>query len=188
MIILQQLNESKNPLERSYGGIPTGGGYESNTEYEIGALRMAEALHCILGSLGKVDRTGMQYLNIEKGHIFEELEIVLKVSKEYSKELYITRLFSNDEYGQKSINNIKKVSPILNKIARKEKLNCDFINNTILEDVAKSCYGCLVQLSNIMNRSVEKLIDNKPSFNALNDVLLKDEINYLEREIKELYN
>ena len=44
------------PLDQPYGGIPDGGGYESNTEYEIGAQRIAEAAHCILGSLGKINR------------------------------------------------------------------------------------------------------------------------------------
>ena len=36
-----------------YGGIPSGGDFLATTEYEVAASNIAEAAHCILGSLGK---------------------------------------------------------------------------------------------------------------------------------------
>ena len=55
MTRLQQILEASTcPLNTQvYGGLPAGGNYRSSTEYEIGAQRIAEAIHCILGSLHK---------------------------------------------------------------------------------------------------------------------------------------
>jgi len=63
-----------------FGGIPSGGGYGSNTEYEIGAQRLAEAVHCVLGAV----------MNEDDYHIKDECGLTNKILKEYSKPIYIS--------------------------------------------------------------------------------------------------
>ena len=49
------LSEGSCPIRGGhYGGIPGGGGYRPYKEYDVGAQRMAEAAHCILGSIAKI--------------------------------------------------------------------------------------------------------------------------------------
>lgn len=110
-----------------YGGLPSGGGFGSTTEFEVGAQRIAEAAHCLLGSLGR-DVSGRgtwsSVVRAESGHIKEEFGIIEQVAKEYSKPVYRQRLTEFDDYlpqyrekvekqAEKSVSSILQAAPKL---------------------------------------------------------------------------
>ncbi len=62
----------------AYAGVPSGGGFIAQTEYEIGAQRIAEAVHCVLGAV----------LSDDKYHMADECDLVHHLLSEYSKPDY----------------------------------------------------------------------------------------------------
>lgn len=103
-----------------YGGLPEVGGYEANTEYEIGAQTIAESAHCILGSLGrsysKIDKDWNP--DAEWDHIREEMGIIKKALGEYARPVYLDRMNDpeerrRNEFVEESISDILEVSPRL---------------------------------------------------------------------------
>jgi len=143
------LNEASScPLVQPYGNMPTGGYYSNYTEYEIGAQRIAEALHCILGSLYK-DYTIKIHrpYTIEVGHIKEEMKIIESVMKEYTRDIY-TRQLSGGTYSQKSIDNMKKQSPKLIALSNKNMRNLKKEDmDTEMYNLAKSAYETTITLA-----------------------------------------
>jgi hypothetical protein len=155
-----------------YGGMPSGGGYGSDTEFEIGAQRIAEAAHCILGSLGKrvAGRPGWDdVFHAEKGHIDEENGIIQKCAKEYSRDLYTRRLSDptrdvKSKYKQfriesadATVRSIRDASPRLRKMANSELRRWKEergVPRTIF-DLGKYSYLVLISLADAMMRSVE---------------------------------
>jgi hypothetical protein len=134
-----------------YGGIPDGGEYRSNTEYEIGHQAFVEAAHCILGSLGKMNRGSM----VESGHIHEELGIMIKVMKEYSRSLYTERLKEyydeggkSQQYAENTYNNLQTVSEKLLYTAKKFKAQLlKYQPEGEIKDVAIACYDAIIHLA-----------------------------------------
>jgi len=152
----RKLDESCPLRTKAYGGLPTSGGFSSNTEYEIGAQRIAEAVHCILGSLGK-----MFYSDLwtERGHIEEEMGIIEHCVKEYSRDLYVDQLnnpysAAHQPYVDDTVASIKKKAPKLKLIAQQMKKLVDRSDVTpeVLE-VADQCYDFIVVLC-------DKLLDS----------------------------
>lgn len=101
-----------------YGGLPEVGGYEANTEYEIGARTIAESAHCILGSLGRSYRKIEDEWNpdAEWDHIREEMGIIKKALGEYARPVYLGRMNDpeerrRNEFIEESISDILTVSP-----------------------------------------------------------------------------
>lgn len=158
-----------------YGGIPGGGGYGSYTELEIGAQRMAEATHCILGSLGKhlgKSRANWEtMLRAEREHFLEEMGIIKFVIKEYRKDVYINRFdpdppvedFRNQEdreqyvdYARQSVESIRKASTELRKQAVKMKNHLRQQEGLPprVAGAARSAYSLLIALSEVMEGSV----------------------------------
>ncbi len=184
----QQIKESSCPFQTDmYGGIPTGGGYGSYTEYEIGAQRISEACHCILGSLGKIIRSDdyEQSKDREKGHIKEEFNIIEGDQKEYSMDLYLQdTYFGNKKYAQDSITSIIKASKDLLKIIPKRKKNIKHYTIEI-SLVAESCYDVLTAIANAMLESMYYYPDSK--INAFGDVNLRAEIRKLKNNIRKMY-
>ncbi|KKN24938.1 hypothetical protein LCGC14_0889860 [marine sediment metagenome] len=85
--------------------------------------RMAEAAHCILGSLGKHGR-GQEWidtLEAEQAHVEEEAGIIRMVMQEYSRDLYTDRL--HDGYYeakdvQATVQSVQTAGPKLTKQAQ----------------------------------------------------------------------
>jgi len=178
------IKESSCPLATDrYGGIGTGGGFGSNTEYEIGAQIIAEATHCILGSLGKLiqkDNTITDIKNsIEEGHIKEELKIIQESVQEYSKDVYSGRTFDESKYKDMSIKSIKKAATNLVSLAKKKRKQVDTSTSKNLYKTAMDSYDVLIALGNAMNDSVKK----DPITNGFKNSKLNNAIKTLSRGI-----
>jgi hypothetical protein len=175
--------EGKCPLTEWYGGMPSGGNYSHHTEYEIGAERIAEAAHCILGSLEKgIDRflsesgrdAGIDdAMSVERAHVVEELQIIEKCIREYSRPLYDQRLLPQninaeqwvrDEYRQNaieaaiaSVENIKTNSPKLRSLAKRKKHALSYCPDELpsyVTTLARHTYTLIEHLADEMQRSV----------------------------------
>jgi hypothetical protein len=164
-----------NPVQNLlYGGISTGGGYENNTEYEVGAQRLAEAIHCILGSLGG---EGAQKIGFgwESDHIIEELGIVNYVIQEYSLPLYKQDNWLNNSYKKQSILSIIKASKALKEQAFTLQIEMSTVENerSVIKEAALICYEILIILATEMSESV-----NIPDshYNAFQNKELKNAI------------
>lgn len=183
-----------------YGGMPSGGGYSSATEYEIGAQRAAEAAHCLLGSLGSIgkDADWDTMLRYERDHIEEELGIITDALREYSRDLYSERMsdvsmyradYQADawNYVERSVVNIRKASPKLSARA-KEKMRHVGRDETIpipIRYAALATYLVLIDLARAMEHSVENWPE--PITNAFQDPQLKTSVRELERHVENLY-
>jgi len=177
------------PLSLPYGGISGGGGFGHNTEYEVGANLIAEAVHCILGSLYKMKGTDYSSKNIEEEHIREELKIVKNALKEYSNPLYISDWWRVGEDSYETISNIKKVSPKLIMVSQqaKTKLNVP----SPYKEVAINSYDVLIALAEAMDKSVRhprELDSTYPISNAFMDKTLIDSVKKLENSINVMYS
>lgn len=144
------------PLQtKTYGGLPEVGGYGSSTEYEVGAQRIAEAAHCILGSLGKLlTRSTWEHgLHYEAGHIVEEMDIINKSAKEYSRSLYRDRLLPSYQ-ASRSVDSIRKASQNLVKVAEK---NLSALGREDLPlpvfHVADNAYRLVISLATAMEKA-----------------------------------
>ena len=187
-----------------YGGISTGGGYQAYTEYEIGAQRIAEAAHCILGSLGKnlgrgqTDWEGM--LRTEAGHILEELDLITGVCKEYSRSIYTRQFHDISDYkveyqeravetATKSVDSILAASPKLR--ARAEEMLAlvarDETIPTEIRLVAVGTYMVLIELANAMEISVADWSWPDRVHNAFRNPELITSIETLRERIATLY-
>lgn len=169
----------ENPLNEYYGDIPSNGGFGYATEYEIGISRIAEALHCIIGSLCKQYWRGeLDKIGIEQGHIKEEFKLIKDCIEEYSRDLYNKRLYAFEEfrkyfdteeeflsyiaqkkeYAQKSIDSIRSNGETLLNLAQSK---IGLLGNSLIERMAKQCYICLVALSQAAVKSVSgKVVEN----------------------------
>lgn len=174
------------PLQTMYGEMPGGGGYSANTEYEIGAQRMAEAAHCILGSLAKLsDNTPFW---VEFGHIEEEMELIVGFVKEYSKDLYVTRVWRPGIYSEASIESIIKKAPILKKKAESAKKRIDKNLPVEIKRLAEASYRFLIVLSEELLKSILKLKKTGKLENAYKSSLLNRVINDLQKATKDFLN
>lgn len=182
---------------RLYGGMPSGGGYGTGSEYEVGAQRMAEALHCILGSLGR--NTGNDSNDwdrmraVEAGHILEERGIVVKVLKEYARPLYIERLREGYQekgrYGVQSVDSMAKNSPVLEHTATAAFNALYRAKEGMPEDVyrvAAFSYLALVRLAQAVGKSVEAVKDEQDTRGAFTDPSLRSVVRKLDKAVSTL--
>lgn len=179
----------KCPLDKrdqgTYCGVPPGGTFEITSEYQIGAQRIAEEVHCILGSLNKIANGS----RVEEGHIYEELKLIKKNLNEKSKDLYtrqITRGRLSDKK-ERIYKEIKENSQKMIKIAKKEKSRLSSCPKKYSElgivEIAKNCYDVLIKLGEAMSKSAEKIL----SINAFRDKSLKQSVKKLEKSIDKKY-
>lgn len=183
-----------------YGGMPSGGGYTAATEYEIGAQRMAEAAHCLLGSLGSIgkDDNWDTMLRYEQEHIHEELSIITDALREYSRDLYSTRMTDVSmyleaaqpdawNYSKRSVESIRKASPKLaaRAEAKLKLMGKDTTIPTPIRYAAIATYLVLIDLANAMERSVANWPE--PITNAFRDPQLKTSVRELEKHVENLY-
>jgi hypothetical protein len=145
-----------------YGGIPEGGGYGSATEYEVAAHRIAEAIHCILGSLGKAVRSN--YPDIEIGHINEEAEIIKYAIDEDAKDIYIDRVWEESPDKERSYQQIVQASQRLKSLSLGKKSALARYWEPKYYDVAIACYDALTLLAIAMLESVADYPQMKNAF------------------------
>jgi len=190
----QWLIQEECPL-RDYGGIPNGGGYKANTEYEVAAQLIAEAAHCILGSLGKIKavqaagETAYNPMGMEEGHIFEELRIIQKSIKEYAQDLYTGRVFKPDKYGKDSIKSMKSNSPKLQGLARKKINELEGNENQYdprVFNMAYQSYRVIEELAKAIGESVQHATE-RPTKNAFGNMNLRMAVMQLSGAIKRAY-
>ena len=146
-------------LSNRYGGLPSFGGYRSYTEYEIGAGHMAEAVHCILGSMQETVEGG-EHIHHRYEHIQEELELIEYDLGEYGKETYSGDFVWRDpEYGVKSLESMKTNSPKLKERAETMKSLAESDESISEEDrrVLVLCYDFVIRLASNVEESVRDL-------------------------------
>jgi len=196
-----------------YGGIPSGGAFLATTEYEVAASNIAEAAHCILGSLGKrigslagdMDKTeweGMVYGETE--HLTEEIGIIMKALKEYQRDVYTRQINDIEQYkpqfqdqireaNEKMVADIREKAPKLienaqDKLARLDKVEAtepDFPKQVMA--VGRLSYQLLISLSESLLKSVENWEETKqipPELNAYKNKELQTLGNRLNGAIK----
>jgi len=92
-------NAPKNPMREWRGGLPVDGGFQANTEYEIGARRMFEKGQSILEALRNGFDVGWEKaLDLKKSYIFEKLEQLIFIRREYAQDVYIRRFIDVSDY------------------------------------------------------------------------------------------
>jgi len=197
----------------NYGGIPAGGDFLATTEYEVAAQNIAEAAHCILGSLGKrigalagdMDKSewqGMVYGETE--HLTEEIGIIVKALKEYQRDVYTRQINDIEQYkpqfqdrmrktNDKMVADIREKAPKLienaqEKLARLDKVEAaepDFPPQVMA--VGRLSYQLLISLSESLLKSVENWEETKqipPELNAYKNKELQTLGNRLNGAIK----
>lgn len=183
--LVKSENDIPGSLDEIFGGIPGGGGFDSRTEYEIGAQRIAEACHCILGSLTKVKRRSEYWekmgLSYEESHIMEELSIIKKSVEEYARDVYVKQL--NERHDNKYVISMMNELPIISRnliiLASEKKKNLNPNNEICVLNVAKYTYDVLINLGMAMKESVKYGIPTY-SDNAFRNQILILSINDLE--------
>lgn len=160
-----------------YGEMLTGGGLGSYTEYELAAQNMAEAAHCILGSLAKLGSDTPFW--IEKAHIEEETGIIERAMKEYARDVYLGRVFY-PEAAKKTIASVKKKAPKLEKAAMSARRRVSKNLPKEIQDLAKYAYDFLVLLARKLLDSIEEY-EKGNIVNAYRDTILKASVRNLRK-------
>jgi hypothetical protein len=190
--------------DRDYGGLPGGGGYRSHREFEIGAQRICEATHCILGSLGKNVRKGTDWTFMvysERGHLNEELGIIKKCVKEYSRTVYTDMVneplkhvrpeFEKRvmEAVESCIDDMLENSPKLIKIcnARLRDLEEQEDIPDDVFDAAEITYYLTLEMAWAMKRSAEAWIDSGYANNPYQVKSLRNLVEELEEKLDVLF-
>lgn len=186
------VKEDSCPLHDQYGEMPDVGGFGHSTEYEIGAQQIAEAAHCILGSIHKIkarlNNTDIKdAVRVEKGHIREELGIILRAIEEYERDLYIGRVFNaGSDYANKTIDSLQKQAPRLKVAAQSAKQRIDIPSP--LKEVAEYSYDVIIDLANALEESVKGVEPGgRPVSNAFQDRKLKNSVGKLAVAVDVLY-
>ena len=157
--------------------MPTGGRFGAFTEYEIAAQNMAEAAHCILGSLAKLNSNTPFW--VEKDHIKEEMGIIEKTMKEYTRDVYLGRVF-RPESAKKTIMSVKKAAPRLIKDAMSARRRISKDLPKEIQELAKYAYDFLVLLGRKLLNSVEE-IEKGNMVNAYRDTILQASVKNLRK-------
>lgn len=191
-----------NPLLEANGGIRPYDYRVIDTEYGVGLTRVAEATHCILGSL----YGGYKYHSPEMHHIQEEMGIIKFCVDEYRKPMYTGRLFQG-EAANATIQTIKELYPSLRKLAVQKRTSLKKHKKEIpleIYSIALACYNLLevlaigavksvsgVRVSNVINyRTVTKetkryCYDNLQNIqNAFNYRQIHDAVKTLDRAVQ----
>jgi len=177
-------------LTKLYGGLPESGDYGCTTEYEVGAARVAEAAHCILGSLqrsltadGRIIPLKLYY---EIEHLKEEIGIILMCTEEYSKSLYHRRLldgYYSKEKAEKSVRAIIENSKYLKNLSR--KLRADLQLQGLPKEIAEKTYILIIDLANAMSKSVEDFPIHLK--NAFTSTMYRAAVYQLRESLEQLY-
>lgn len=146
-----------------YGGMPEAGGFKNNRELEVGLQLVAEAAHCILGSLGRHLGKGQsdweQMKHIEYGHLREELGLILSNTKEYQRDIYLQQVNQDlqGKYTVRAIDSIRKTAPQLEAKAKQMKLWLQAQKDIPIpvKEAAAAAYDILITLSQAAQFAVQ---------------------------------
>jgi len=176
------------PLNSRYGELPEVGGFSSATEYEIGLGRIAEAAHCILGSLAKgVRRDQPAGYRLEIGHISEEFDIIQQAIEEYGRDLYYGRLFDGSyklgrDYAKLTVESIRHAASELKVRAESAKSRLgDYA--PIIRELAVACYDLVIALADAALLSVKDYPDWSQS--AFKDPTLRRKFLVLKNKVQD---
>ena len=166
--------------------MPSGAIYTPYTDYELGASRITEEAHCILGSIGKAKDSNEKYY--EQAHINEEMDLILKTQQEWSKNTYITDTWdiTSDKYRKKSPEDIRQASIILKGMAEENLQKLEYHKNTMDKHdyaIARKCYELLIALADEYYKSVDDT--EKPKFNALATEEVRYRVNSLRWSVED---
>lgn len=158
--------------------IRTGANYFPYTEYEIGAMRIGEALHCIIGCWHSPE--------FDPHHVIDELKLVNRLLSEYGGEhcwgnYHQTHWQRYDnETQQESIISMRSAS--LRNIQDAERMRNEVHLPGIQQAIAIAVYDTLEALAYAVLRS----IDTYPGTlsNAFRDVELKEAITDLRHIVR----
>ena len=170
-------------LDQPYGGFPSGGGFGCNMEYEIGAQRIAEAAHCIIGSCARIDWNSIEPSG-DISHMEEEIGIIQNVIDEYSRDVYLEQFKreSKSEWTVKCIDSIRKTVPKLREMVRQKTQEFKHDDPMIFNIVSSS-----MKVMDILSQAILESIKDYPNMtNAFRTPQLKQEANNLERYIKDI--
>lgn len=181
---------AKCPLDKRHNGtfcgISPGGGYGIWSEYQLGAQRIAEETHCILGSLNKKTLGSA----VERGHITEELNLIKKDIDEYSRNIYLKPFFYGNRLHEKKKEIFKEIKKNSEKLLKKAKKELKALSDCPLEykrkglvNVAEKCYLLLIELARSMKYSVE----TDDNINAFSSKRLRRCVRELENSINKMY-
>jgi len=188
--ILDLFEAASCPLSSmAYGGLPSGGGYSDYTEYEVGARIMAEALHCVLGSLERAMSTGSKdflaaFEYGERQHIEEEIEIIENTLSNYSHPKYIERLFQGNPHEKESVESIKNTSYKLGKITKDLSKKLDKDMDKAVYGLAYETYRTAYELARQMLESIKDWPDS--TTNAFKSTLLKVRVKTMRYRFNDL--
>lgn len=136
--------------DRNYGGIPSGGGYGFNADYEIGANLIGEAIHCILGCVNNYRAVQDWAIGVE--HVLEEMHII-----ESAMQTYVTQPNQMNNYDSDKFESTKR-SIIASSIKLQDIISQNtgrsLPTNQYLDILEKQCYDTLTILALCMLDSV----------------------------------
>lgn len=159
------------PLDVSYyGGIPSGGGYSNETFYEATANEIAEALHCVLGSVGSMVRLKDYNHGGHIRHIDEEINIIENILNEYKKYIDIDLFYDdvNEKEFKKGIDSIRDASTKLYNMAKQYREDFEVKEPKSLYEIANTTYKFVQDLAKEMYDSVKySQHDKNKAVNAL---------------------
>jgi len=160
---------SSHPLEIPFGGFPGRGGFGSWTEYELGAGLIGEALHCILGSLGKIWR-GVSDFDLERGHIMEEVGLIDGALSEYARSLYWEELNDAGADAVRSRESMKRAAVGLTDDAGRV---LGGLGDSDVERAARACAECALVLASavLSDRDVFRHPGLFEAFSVLRSIL-----------------
>jgi hypothetical protein len=151
-------------LDQNYGGFPSGGYYGSSMEYEIGAQRIGEAAHCIIGSCSSISNNDRGTVMGEIRHMEEEIGIIKRSLEIYGQPLYIGQFLQPDrwepnEYNEKiyptiALQSIEKSSQKLSALADQQMNAFTEHNDPNIFNIVKSTIELIQLLAKSMAKSV----------------------------------
>lgn len=164
-----------------YGGLPEAGGFNCWTQLEVGAQRIAEATHCILGSIQKTAGHPWRY---EVGHIAEEIGIIVDSQRDYGQRLYV-EIFDEHGDGAKSVDSMKANAPKLRARAKKWLAQHEqwFPEDALATKCIRLCYELVIALSDSLERFARTW---KPGDMRNPIAQIKRETDALQREVSKL--
>jgi hypothetical protein len=178
---------------KAYGGLPANGGISPVTEYLVGAAQIAEAAHCIIGSIHRVvDDEGSlkrdsfaDSVGIELGHLKEEIGKIKKAQNEKQRDLYISPegvMHSPDGTADEIFDQLPKLRDTAEKLRQQVDLD-----NQLLEETAKQAYRVIEILSQSLIDSAEVYKENGEwTENGFRNRELTNAIRNLEQKIAEI--
>lgn len=193
MEAVETTNEGRCPVTNEpYGGLPANGGFSPITEFIIGASNIAEAVHCILGSLSKginqANNRGdvdiLSGLGVEVGHLREEMGIITDAMDEYSRTIYRDpdhTMHSPEETAEE----IREQAPKLRQRAQQKKQSVDTGYDQI-DSIAYQCYDVIIALTNALEESINEGSGQFPFGDPYSDPVLRGHVEELERMIQNL--